>query len=98
MSQRVPAMDRPRLLIEGERVDQPTFHARYASAPPGTRAELIGGVVSLPGPVGRSHGRAHVDAIVWLGGYAEETPGVEVLDNATTILGAKSEPQPDILL
>ena len=36
--------------------------------------------------------------IVWLDYYAEHTPGVQVLDNATTILGWKSEPQPDGLL
>ena len=35
---------------------------------------------------------------MWLGYYAEQTPGVQVLDNATTILGLKSEPQPDGLL
>jgi Uma2 family endonuclease len=52
----------------------------------------------MPGPVGRAHGQAHVLAIVWLDRYAEATPGVEVLDNATMILGRKSEPQPDALL
>ena len=30
--------------------------------------------------------------------YAENTPGVKVVDNATTILGWKSEPQPDASL
>jgi hypothetical protein len=66
--------------------------------PPGTRAELIGGVVYMPSPVGREHGRAHVPAIVWLSYFAENTPGTEVLDNATVILGWKNEPQPDALL
>lgn len=36
--------------------------------------------------------------IVWLDYYAEKTTGVQVLNNATTILGWKSEPQPDGLL
>ena len=36
--------------------------------------------------------------IVWLDYYAEQTPGVQVMDNATTVLGRKSEPQPDALL
>jgi Uma2 family endonuclease len=88
----------PPPLVEGDRLDQPEFHRRYEAMPPGTRAELIDGVVSMPSPVGRAHGRAHVPAIVWLDRYAEATPGVEVLDNATTILGRKSEPQPDALL
>jgi Uma2 family endonuclease len=88
----------PSTLVEGQRLDQPTFHAIYQAMPPGTRAELIDGVVSMPSPVGRAHGRAQVPVIMWLGAYAANTPGVEVLDNATTILGWKSEPQPDALL
>jgi Uma2 family endonuclease len=52
----------------------------------------------MPGPVSPAHGRAHVPVIVWLDYYAENTPGVEVLDNATTILGWKSETQPDAML
>ena len=66
--------------------------------PPGTRAELINGVVFMPSPVGPQHGRAHVPALVWLSYYEEHTPGVEVLDNTSTALGPRSEPQPDALL
>ena len=66
--------------------------------PPGTRAELIDGVVHMPSPVGLDHGEAHVPVIVWLSYYAEKTRGVRAMDNATTILGWKSEPQPDGLL
>jgi Uma2 family endonuclease len=98
MSERSRTVDTPRTLVEGQRLDQPTFHALYEAMPPGTRAELIGGVVSMPSPVGRAHGRAQIPVIVWLDYYAENTPGVEVLDNATTILGWKSEPQPDVML
>jgi Uma2 family endonuclease len=85
-------------LIEGQRLDQPVFHERYEAMPPGTRAELIDGVVHMPRPVGPEHGRAHVPALVWLSYYQENTPGVEVLDNTSTALGPKSEPQPDGLL
>ncbi len=85
-------------LVEGQRLDQATFHERYEAMPPGTRAELIGGVVFMPSPVGRDHARAHVPTIVWMDRYAEATPGVEVLDNATTVLGRESELQPDVLL
>ena len=87
MSQRSPVADPPRTLVEGQRLDQPTFHALYAAMPPGTRAELIDGVVSMPSPVGFEHGEAQVPVIMWLGQYAENTPGVRVMDNATTILG-----------
>jgi Uma2 family endonuclease len=85
-------------LVEGQRLDQPTFHARYEAMPPGTRAELIDGVVHMPSPVGSKHGEAHVPIIVWLAMYARRTPGTTVLDNATAILGWKSEVQPDAQL
>jgi hypothetical protein len=85
-------------LVEGQWLDQPTFHARYEAMPPGTRAELINGVVYMPSPVGLEHGVAHAPVIVWLCYYAEQTPGLQVGDNATAILGWKSEPQPDALL
>jgi Uma2 family endonuclease len=64
----------------------------------GTRAELIDGVVYMPSPAGPEHGRAHVPAVVWLSYYEENTPGVEVLDNTSTALGPRSEPQPDAQL
>jgi Uma2 family endonuclease len=98
MPDRVTRIAAPDTLVEGQRLDQPTFHSLYEAMPPGTRAELIDGVVHMPSPVGSAHGRAQVPVIVWLNHYAEDTPGVEVLDNATTILGRKSELQPDALL
>ncbi len=85
-------------LIEGQWLDQPTFHARYEAMPPGTRAELIDGVVYMPGPVGLEHSVAHAPVIMWLLYYAEQTPGLLVGDNATAVLGRKSEPQPDAFL
>ncbi len=88
----------PPLLVEGDRLDQAEFHRRYEAMPPDTRAELIDGVVYTPSPLGIAHGQASAYVIVWLAMYAEATPGVEVLDNATAILGRKSEPQPDALL
>ena len=98
MSEGAKVIDSPRTLVEGQRLDQPTFHALYEAMPPGTRAELIDGVVYMPSPLGMAHGIAHVPVIIWLDYYAEKTPGVQVMDNATTILGKKSEPQPDGLL
>jgi Uma2 family endonuclease len=90
--------DSPRALVEGRRLDQPTFHALYEAMPPGTRAELINGVVLMPSPVGPAHGRAQFPTIAWLSSYVENTPGVEGMDNTSTALGLKSEPQPDVLL
>jgi Uma2 family endonuclease len=52
----------------------------------------------MPGPVGPEHGRAHVPTLVWLSYYQESTPGVDVLDNVSTALSPKGEPQPDAQL
>jgi Uma2 family endonuclease len=98
MSERTPVIDPPRRLVEGQHLDQPTFHALYEAMPPGTRAELIDGVVHLPSPVGLRHGSAQVPVILWLDYYAEKTPGVQALSSVTTILGKKSEPEPNGLL
>ena len=85
-------------LVEGHRLDQPTFHSRYEAMPPGVRAELIGGVVSMPSPAGYEHGRSMTPLAYWLLHYHEFTPGVDVLDNATVILNWRNEPQPDMTL
>ena len=39
-----------------------------------------------------------VPVLVWLSYYQEHTPGVDVLDNASTVLDIKGEPQPDAQL
>jgi Uma2 family endonuclease len=98
MATQPPVIDSPRTLIDGQRLDQPTFHALYEAMAPGTRAELIKGVVRKPIPVEIEHSLAHVPALVWLSYYQENTTGVEALDNASTALGLKSETQPDGLL
>ena len=85
-------------LVDGQRLDQPTFHSRYEAMPPGTRAELIHGVVLMPSPVGPPHGRASLLTLMWLGFYQANTAGVEALVDTSTALGLKSEPQPDALL
>ena len=82
-------------LRPGDRLDQQTFHQRYEAMPPDTRAELIGGVVYMPSPLKRPHGRTHARVMLWLTTYEVATPGTEAYDNATNILGPQSEPQPD---
>jgi Uma2 family endonuclease len=98
MGDRTTTSTVPHPLVEGQQLDQPTFHAIYEAMPPGTRAELIDGVVYMPSPVGSEHGRAQVPVIMWLGHFAAFTPGVSAMDSATIILSWKSEPQPDALL
>jgi Uma2 family endonuclease len=86
------------LLASGDRLTQPEFHRRYRLLPDDVKAELIGGIVYMSSPLGWSHANYHTDlnALLWL--YASNTPGVAVGDNATTILGEESEPQPDLML
>jgi Uma2 family endonuclease len=98
MANHTVTSDAQRLLVEGQRLDQPTFHALYQAMPPETRAELIEGVVCMPSPIGLEHGEADVPVIVWLGDCAARTPGVRAAGNVTAILGWRSELQPDGLL
>ena len=92
-----PMPDAPPL-VEGHRLDQPTFHARYEVMPPGFRAELIGGVVSFPGRVGYEHGESSACLGCWLAYFQEFTRGVDVLGHVTVILDGRNEPQPDMTL
>jgi Uma2 family endonuclease len=99
---RRPAQEEPcsevPLLEPGDHLDQPTFHARYTAMPEDVKAELIEGVVYMPAAMKRPHSRHHGLLTYWLWTYEDATPGVEVYDNATTIMGDESEPQPDASL
>ncbi len=85
-------------LYTGDRMSQAEFHRRYAAYPEDVKFELIGGIVYMASPLRRSHGRRHLQLGALLERYAGATPGVEALDNTTTILGEESEPQPDLAL
>src|SRR5438128_1433771 len=86
------------LLENGDHLDQKTFHARYEAMPPGTRAELIGGVVFIYGRTTARHGRMLVALSGWLSDYERAVPGVEALPHVTTILNSSNEVQPDTCL
>ena len=85
-------------LRHGERLTQAEFHRRYEAYPEDVKFELIGGVVYMASPLGRPHGlyHGHLSGPLWL--YQCVTPGIELLDNVTTILGDEGEPQPDLTL
>jgi hypothetical protein len=92
-------VDEQPLLFDGQRLDQPTFHALYLQTPAKFKAELIDGVVHvMSSPVYDDHSES--DALfVWiLGSYAAATPGVTFRSNPTAILGPRSEVQPDSAL
>jgi Uma2 family endonuclease len=83
-------------LEAGQRLDRATFHARYEAMPPGTRAELIGGVVYMPSPLGLDHSDSDGSTVYWLKHYQRSTPGVQALSNASLLLDDQAEPQPDV--
>jgi Uma2 family endonuclease len=85
-------------LENGDHLDQKTFHERYEAMPEGFKAELIGGIVYLPSPLKPKHGRPHARLMGWLSLYEATTPGCDIVDNTTMILGDESEPQPDASL
>lgn len=85
-------------LENGDRLDQRTFHARYSAMPPGTRAELIEGVVYMASPAGEAHAREHGLLLIWLAWYVGGTPGLDLYPTPTVLLGEGSEPQPDVVL
>ena len=82
-------------LEPGDHLDQKTFHELYEQTPQDVKAELIEGVVYMPSPLRVQHGDVHGDVMCWLKLYGAQTPAVRAVDNATTILGEFSEPQPD---
>lgn len=82
-------------LVEGERLDRATFHERYEAMPPGTRAELVGGVVYMPSPLGYEHGKRDRGLSYWLGHYQRFTRGIGGAANATVQFDDYGEPQPD---
>jgi Uma2 family endonuclease len=85
-------------LENGDRMTREEFHRAYEQAPKGFKAELIGGVVHVPSPLRRAHGRRHGHLGMLFSAYELNTPGTEAVDNGTVILGDESEPQPDLLL
>lgn len=83
-------------LANGDRLSQPEFHRRYVTYPDDSKFELIAGTVFMASPLGWGHGLFH-GLMAWLlWSYVAETPGLEVLDNTTTILDEENEPQPDL--
>src|SRR5437870_8562236 len=83
-------------LANGDRMKQPELHRRYEAYPEDVKFELIGGIVYMSSPLRRRHGLYQPKLSLVLAHYEATTPGLELLDNATTILGEESEPQPDL--
>jgi Uma2 family endonuclease len=82
----------------GDHLTRAEFERRYWATPGLKKAELIEGVVYMPSPVSRPHGRPHLRLGGWLTYYIAHTPGVDGADNATVRFNDLNEPQPDLLL
>ena len=84
-------------LVNGDHLDQKTFHERY-EAMPDAHAELIGGIVYMTWRQKLCHGYHHLKLAGLMSDYVDETPGTEGCVNSTSILGPDAEPQPDAFL
>ena len=92
-------------LNTGDHLGREEFHRRYEAMGPGTRAELIEGIVyvwsspDMPSPVSLdSHGTPHLDVAGWIFLYCAKTPGLVRGDNCSVFADDDNEPQPDVLL
>lgn len=79
-------------------MSQPEFHRAYDAMPEEYRAELIGGIVFEPSPLGYPHGKFDTRLSYLLEHYAAQTPGLQAVQGVTVILGPKDEVQPDVVL
>lgn len=84
-------------LEAGDWLNRDEFLERWEQHPEIKNAELIGGVVYMPPPVGIEHSRSDSDAVYFLKSYAIETPGTESVNNATWLMLGDA-PQPDAAL
>ena len=86
-------------LQPGDQLSRAEFERRYEAVPQLKKAELLEGVVYIPGPVNHeTHGRPHFEFCGWLGFYVVATPGVDGGIDSSLRLDTKNEPQPDSFL
>jgi hypothetical protein len=84
-------------LNRGMRMTRDEFLRVWEMHPEIKRAELIGGIVYMPSPVGADHGGTDNDVNFWLAYYSMFTPGTRGACNATTLM-LDAAPQPDVNL
>jgi Uma2 family endonuclease len=89
----------PVALESGDRLTRVEFHRRYCRRPDIKKAELVEGVVYVASPVRADmHGEPHASIIGWLTVYRARNPDIRLDDNATVLLDADNEVQPDACL
>ena len=87
----------PRLRA-GEQLSRDEFHRRYEAMPDLKRAELVEGVVYLPGMGELRYGEARANLIAWLGISTAGTDRCEGSAHPTVLLDETNELQPDAVL
>ncbi|HEY9870607.1 MAG TPA: Uma2 family endonuclease [Candidatus Obscuribacterales bacterium] len=87
-----------RMLHNGDHMKRRDFHRAYSQMPDNYRAELIGGIVFEPSPLGWPHGKNHARLIYLLETYCKHTPGTEIGDGASVFLSDEDEVQPDVAM
>ena len=85
-------------LESGDRLTRAEFHRRYLAWPKKGKAELVEGVVYVTSPVSALHGEPHARVVGWLFAYQARHPELRLHDNATVMLDADNEVQPDACL
>ncbi len=86
-------------LENGDHLTLAEFERRYEAMPELKKAELVEGVVFVEYRVRADlHGMPHSELVGWLGTYHAMTPGVEISNNATSIIDGDNEYQPDASL
>jgi Uma2 family endonuclease len=84
-------------LTTGDLMDRAEFLRRWDALPEINKAELIEGIVIVPSPLSREHGKRDKTIIWWLTQYAYATAGCESGNNVTWFM-LDSAPQPDAFL
>jgi Uma2 family endonuclease len=84
-------------LVTGNRLGLDEFLSVWEELPELKNAELIDGVVYVSSPVSREHGSLDGRVALWLGYYAQATPGSECALNSTWLMLGNA-PQPDSCL
>jgi Uma2 family endonuclease len=84
-------------LRDGKRLTRDEFLRRWEAMPGRKRAELLEGVVYMPSPVGKPHGKTDWMVAAWLGVYASATPGCDGSVESTWLM-REDAPHPDCAL
>ena len=85
-------------LREGDHLTPDEFLRRWEAMPVLKHAELIDGIVHMPSPVSSPHSGFHWQLAIWLGTYANNTPGCDGGMDGTWLMDDRSVPQPDLAL